>query len=88
MGNVKLDTMEILQEKPIHSHTMENLQNIPVANINPTKLKKQIKKQLNESIINGKLHENKVQRDKAEKVEKSDEVAEIICKFECTITNI
>ena len=86
MGNVKLDTMEILQEKPIYP-TLWRTCRTPVANINPIKLKKQIKKQLNESIINGTRHENKVQRDKAEKVEKSDEVAEIICKFECIITN-
>ena len=44
-----------------------------------------MKKQLNESIINSELHENKEPQDKAEKVEKSDEAAEIILKFEYII---
>ena len=45
----------------------------------------QIKKQLNESIINGERHEDKELQDKTEKVEKSDEAAKIIREFEYII---
>ena len=61
------------------------LENIPETNINARKSEEQIKKQLNESIINGERHKNKKLRDKAGKVEKSDEAAQIIRKFEYII---
>ena len=41
-----------------------------------------MKKLLFESIINGEWHENKELKDKVEKVEKSDEAAQILCEFE------
>ena len=50
--------------------------------MNARKSKEQIKKQLNKSIINGEQHKKKELQDKAEKVEKSDEAAEIVRKFE------
>ena len=49
------------------------------------KSKEQIKKQLNKSIINDERHENKELQDKAEKVKKSEKVAEIIHKIEYII---
>ena len=41
-----------------------------------------MKKLLFESIINSEWYENKEVQDKVEKVEKSDEAAQIICEFE------
>ena len=41
-----------------------------------------MKKLLFESIINSEWCENKEVQDKVEKVEKSDEAAQIICEFE------
>ena len=46
------------------------------------KSKEQINKQLFESTINSEWHENKDLQDKAEKVEKSDKAAKIICEIE------
>ena len=54
----------------------------PETNINTKKNKGTNEKQLNEVIINGEWHEYKEPQDKAEKVEKSDKAAEIICKSE------
>ena len=50
-------------------------------------MKEQVRKQLFESIINSELHENKDLQDKAEKVEKRDEAAKIICRFGQIIKN-
>ena len=44
-----------------------------------------MKKQLNKSTINGERHENKELLDKSEKVEKSDELVQIINEFEYII---
>lgn len=45
------------------------------------KSKEKIKRQLNESVINRKRHENKELQDKAEKFEKSNKTAKMICEF-------
>ena len=46
------------------------------------KLKEQIKKQLNNSIIHSERHENKELQDKAENVQKNNEAAGKILNFE------
>ena len=58
------------------------MENIPEANINARKSKEQIKKQFFQSIINSERHESKELQDKAKKVEKRDEAAQIISEFE------
>ena len=57
---------------------IQNLENIPETNINVRKLKEQIKKQLNNSIIDSERRENKELQDKAENVQKNNEAAEKI----------
>ena len=47
----------------------------------PRKNKKEIKEELEESIINGEKHENKEFEEKARMVEKSDDVAEVFARF-------
>ena len=47
--------------------------------------RKEMKKQLSTSTINGERHENKELLDKSEKVEKSDELVQIINEFEYII---
>ena len=54
---------------------IQNLENIPETNINVRKLKEQIKKQLNNSIIDSERHENKELQGKAENVQKNNEAA-------------
>ena len=44
-----------------------------------------MKKQHNESIVNGEWHENRELQDKAKKVKKSDEAAEIVRESEYII---
>lgn len=63
----------------------QNLENIPETNNNARRSKEQINKEPNKSIINPERHESKDQQDKVEKVEISQETAEIIREFEYII---